>query len=101
MDLKIKTIESLDSRICRPILNAVAEMNESVRIAVLPDHPTPCRIRTHTSASVPFMIYPYVENADGISVYNETSAQKGSFGYMESDEFIKEFLNKMINHEIL
>lgn len=94
VDLKIKTIESLDSRICRPILNAVAEMNESVRIAVLPDHPTPCRIRTHTSASVPFMIYPYVENADGISVYNETSAQKGSFGYMESDEFIKEFFKQ-------
>ena len=39
--LKVKTIENLDKKICRPIIEAVNNMNESVSIAVLPDHPTP------------------------------------------------------------
>ena len=43
-NLKIKTIENLDSRVCKPILEAVQQMNEPITIAVLPDHPTPCRI---------------------------------------------------------
>lgn len=89
--LKTKTIEFLDSRICKPILEAAQKMDEEVRIAVLPDHPTPCRLKTHTSNPVPFMIYPF-DDADGISEYNEESAKKGSYGILETDGFIKELL---------
>lgn len=92
--LKVQTIESLDSRICKPILEHVEKMSEQVRIAVLPDHPTPCRLRTHTSNPVPVMIYNYGEDADGIREYSENTARQGSLGMMESDEFIKEFLKR-------
>lgn len=92
--LKVQTIESLDSRICKPILEHVEKMSEQVRIAVLPDHPTPCRLRTHTSNPVPVMIYNYGEDADGIREYSENTACQGSLGMMESDEFIKEFLKR-------
>ena len=92
--LKIKTIESLDQRICRPILDAIQVMGEPVAIAVLPDHPTPCQKRTHTANPVPFMIYRPGELPDKIATYNEHSAEKGSYGLMHGDEFITEFLKK-------
>ena len=45
-ELKVKTVEYLDSRICRPIVEAVEKMPFPVAISVLPDHPTPCSVRT-------------------------------------------------------
>ena len=90
--LKTRTIEYLDQRLCKPIVEAADRMQESVRIGVLPDHPTPCRLKTHTSNPVPFMIYSKGENADGISEYNECSAINGSLGTLETDGFIKELL---------
>lgn len=91
-NLKIKTIENLDSRVCKPIVQAVQGMDEPVAIAVLPDHPTPCHIRTHTSNPVPFLIYRPGETADGVEVFSERSAKDGSYGLLEGDQFIKEFL---------
>ena len=91
-NLKIKTIENLDSRVCKPIVQAVQGMDEPVAIAVLPDHPTPCHIRTHTSNPVPFLIYRPGETADGVEAFYERSAKDGSYGLLEGDQFIKEFL---------
>lgn len=91
-NLKIKTIENLDSRVCKPILEAVQQMDEPVAIAVLPDHPTPCRIRTHTGDPVPFLIYRPDEQADSVERFSEHSAQQGSYGLLEGEQFINEFL---------
>lgn len=91
-NLKIKTIENLDSRVCKPILEAVQQMNEPVAIAVLPDHPTPCRIRTHTGEPVPFLIYRPGDHADSVEQFSEHSAQQGSYGLLEGEQFINEFL---------
>ena len=89
VDLKIKTIEYLDRRVVKPIMEETAKWNEPVTIALLPDHPTPCRIKTHTSAPVPFIIYKPDTKSDNIQAYNEFSAQKGSFGLLKGDEFMK------------
>lgn len=91
-NLKIKTIENLDSRVCKPILEAVQQMNEPIAIAVLPDHPTPCRIRTHTGEPVPFLIYRPGDHADSVERFSEHSAQQGSYGLLEGEQFINEFL---------
>ena len=91
-NLKIKTIENLDSRVCKPILEAVQQMNEPITIAVLPDHPTPCRIRTHTGEPVPFLIYWPGDHADSVARFSEHSAQQGSYGLLEGEQFINEFL---------
>lgn len=91
-NLKIKTIENLDSRVCKPILEAVQQMNEPVAIAVLPDHPTPCCIRTHTGEPVPFLIYRPGDHADSVERFSEHSAQQGSYGLLEGEQFINEFL---------
>lgn len=93
-ELKKRTIETLDSRVCAPILEAIKNMDEPVSIAVLPDHPTPCSIRTHSSSPVPFLIYRPDCVPDGIDSLSERTAGNGAFGTMKDDEFITEFLKK-------
>jgi len=93
VSLKIRTIEDLDSRVVGPIYEAVKEAAEPVAIAVLPDHPTPCELRTHTSDPIPFLIwYPGIE-ADEIETYDEEAAASGSYGCLEKDGFMQEFMN--------
>ena len=45
---KIESIEYLDKRVTRLIVEALEKAGEDYRILVLPDHPTPIRVRTHT-----------------------------------------------------
>lgn len=93
-ELKKHTIESLDERVCRPILEAVKDMDEPVSIAVLPDHPTPCSIRTHSAAPVPFLIYRPGQMPDEITTMSERTAANGFYGTLANDQFINEFLKK-------
>ena len=93
IDLKLRTIENLDSRAVGPIYEAVKEWDEPVAIAVLPDHPTPCELRTHTSEPVPFIIwYPGIL-PDGVQQYDEQSAEQGAYGLLKENEFMNEFMN--------
>lgn len=92
--LKIRTIENLDSRAVGPIYEAVKAWDEPVSIAVLPDHPTPCELRTHTNEPVPFFIwYPGIE-PDEVQTFDEVAACNGSYGMMKEDEFINEFMKR-------
>ncbi len=90
--LKIKTIEYLDSRVLRPLIDALSEINEDVAIAVLPDHPTPCRLRTHTADAVPFLIYYNGIEADCVETFDELSAKKGCYNQLKGNEFIKKLI---------
>lgn len=92
--LKIKTIEYLDSRVLRPLIEALDTIDDDVTIAVLPDHPTPCRIRTHTSQPVPFVIYNKGIKADAVEHFDEKSVLNGLFGEIAGDEFIKKMIVK-------
>lgn len=89
-ELKKRTIEYLDHRICKPLLEATLAMDEPVTIAVLPDHPTPCKLRTHTDNPVPFIIFRPGARPDKVREYNEYDAKDGMYGIMSNDEFIKE-----------
>lgn len=90
--LKVKTIENLDRRAVGPIYEAVKQWKEPVAIAVLPDHPTPCAVRTHTNQPVPFLIWKSGETPDGVTRFDEFAVAEGKFGVLEKDQFIKEFL---------
>lgn len=93
VDLKLKTIEYLDGRALGPIYEAVKDWEEPVAIAVLPDHPTPCELRTHTNTPVPFLIYYPGIVPDSVQTYDEESCQQGAYGMMEKDEFMNLFMN--------
>ena len=93
MDLKKRTIEDLDNRVVRPIYEEVKNWDEPVSIAILPDHPTPCSLRTHTSEPVPFLIWNPEIQPDNVETFDEVSALHGSYGLLQKDEFIQAFLN--------
>ena len=94
VDLKIKTIEYLSERLIKPILEAINRMSESVTMAILPDHPTPCRLRTHTAEAVPFVIYNPTKMPDTVTQFDEFSVQRGALGILAGDEFMKQLFSK-------
>ena len=90
--LKLKTIENLDSRVVGPVYEEVRTWSEPVAIAVLPDHPTPCELRTHTAEPVPFLIYyPGIE-PDSVERFDEVACVDGVYGLMKENEFMNEFM---------
>jgi 2,3-bisphosphoglycerate-independent phosphoglycerate mutase len=94
VELKVRTIEYLDRRVVKPVLEEVQAWNEPVAIALLPDHPTPCRIRTHTCDPVPFIICKPGQAPDGVAAYDEFAAKKGSYGLLRGDGFIEAFFRQ-------
>lgn len=95
VDLKIKTIEYLDYRVVQPILEEVASWEEPVTIAILPDHPTPCAIKTHTNKPVPFVIYRTNEAGDAVQQYDEFACEKGSYGLLRGMEFMQTLIKPL------
>lgn len=93
VDLKLKTVEYLENRVVKPIFEEVSKWDEPVAIAILPDHPTPCRIKTHVGDAVPFLIYKPEGEADAVERYDEDSAKKGSLGTLTGDEFMRALLS--------
>ena len=93
VDLKLRTIENLDRRALGPIYEAVKDWDEPVAIAVLPDHPTPCQLRTHTAEPVPFLIWHRAIVPDKVQTFDEVAARDGVYGLMKEDEFMNEFMN--------
>ncbi len=91
IDLKIRTIENLDHRTVGPIYEAVKQWKEPVAIAVLPDHPTPCALRTHTADPVPFLIWHPGIIPDEVQTFDEVAACNGSYGLLKEDQFIEAF----------
>jgi 2,3-bisphosphoglycerate-independent phosphoglycerate mutase len=91
-DLKVRTIEALDRRVIGLIAECAAAMSEPVTIALLPDHATPCAVRTHTRDAVPFLIHRPGDKPDGIAEFNEETCRRGSYGLLHGNEFIRAFL---------
>lgn len=75
---KITAIENVDGRVVARIMEAMDRSGEDYRLMILPDHPTPICVRTHTSEPVPYMIYDSRKAIDGIHTYNEKEAAKST-----------------------
>ena len=90
-ELKKTTVEYLDHRVLRPLLSAADPFVEPMTFALLPDHPTPCRLKTHTNAPIPFVIYKPGETPDSVQVYDEDSVSDGYYGTLSGNEFIHAF----------
>lgn len=54
---KVQAIEQIDEKVIGPLVAELEAAGEDFRMLVLPDHPTPVRLRTHTSGCVPYMLY--------------------------------------------
>ena len=91
--LKLKTIENLDARLVRPIIEEVKSWHDMpVSIALLPDHPTPVEVRTHVNEPVPFAIWHQGIEPDMVQAYDETSCADGAYGTLKLGEFMQTFI---------
>lgn len=95
LENKIKAIELIDEKIINPIKRALDEYGEDYKLLVLPDHPTPLRLRTHTGDPVPYMLFKSNRvTIDKDKRYTEDYAMKNGElieeGYTLMDYFLKE-----------
>ena len=90
---KMKALEDFDQFIVKPIFEAEDKFNQELCIAILPDHPTPCKIRTHSKDPVPFVIYNPQKKINKSRIFSEKNAEKGDYGLIENGE---SFMNLFI-----
>ena len=76
VEKKVQAIEYLDKRVIGPLTQTLDEMGISYRLLIMPDHPTPIRVRTHTSDSVPYLLYDSDAPMKETWKYNEKEAAK-------------------------
>ncbi len=88
LERKVQAIEYLDERVIGPVTKALDEAGEAYRILVLPDHPTPIRIRTHTSSPVPYLLYDSTNVQSGNPSYCEENAEKSGHFFAHGCEVI-------------
>lgn len=91
--LKSEAIEAFDAKIVGPMLD-YQKQNPDTRILVLPDHPTPCAIKTHTSNPVPYVMSGVgVTRSHNQSEYTEIDAEKTGVIYSYPWELLSAFFN--------
>jgi 2,3-bisphosphoglycerate-independent phosphoglycerate mutase len=98
LQLKIKAIEAFDEKIVGAILKGMKEFKR-YKILVLPDHPTPLSVRTHTADPVPYVIYSNETrpiSAHG-KTFDEASAGRSGMSIEKGFELIEKFLNPRVS----
>ena len=93
LEHKVLSIEYLDQRLIGPVMEAMDASGEDYKMLIMPDHPTPISIRTHTSDPVPYLIYDSTRQRKTIARYNEKeAAATGNFepeGFRIMERFLK------------
>ena len=94
VEKKVKAIEYLDEKIIRPIVEGLEAAGEDFRMVILPDHPTPICIRTHSAEEVPYLLYDSRKQRKKIGYYNEREAE-ASGNLIEEGHKLIEYLLEM------
>lgn len=92
---KVRAIELIDEKIVGPLLEGLKKAGEDYSILVMPDHPTPLKIKTHVSDPVPYLIYRSTDETDsGISAYTEANCRSTGRFLERGCDLMKELLMK-------
>ena len=94
VEKKVKSIEYLDQRVIGPLTKALDEDKTDYRLLVMPDHPTPIRVRTHTADSVPYLLYDSTQLQSHTWNYNERDAKESGNYVAEGHTIIDKLLQK-------
>lgn len=73
---KIRAIEQIDQQIIGTIAGELEDLRMDFRMLILPDHPTPVSVRTHTADPVPYLLYDSRKKVEGMPEYSERLGQK-------------------------
>lgn len=100
---KVEAIEYLDHRVVRLVKEALDQSEEAYRLLILPDHPTPLYLRTHTSNPVPYLLYDSRKKVSNPFLYNEKEAQESkqfiNQGYLAICRLFEEEPSSIINEK--
>lgn len=94
VDKKVQAIEYLDERVIAPIKAGLEQAGEEFRMLVMPDHPTPISLRTHTGDSVPYLLYDSTKIQDNHWKYNEKEAEQSGHCIAKGCEMIDYLIQK-------
>ncbi|NLD49460.1 MAG: phosphoglycerate mutase, partial [Clostridiaceae bacterium] len=93
IDNKVKSIEMIDDLVVGTILKGL-EKYDDYKVMILPDHPTPLSLRTHTSDPVPYITYRKAQiTKSGITGYDEDQALKTGLAFSEGHKLMDYFLS--------
>ncbi len=88
VEKKVKAIENIDEFVIGPLVEALKEKGEDFRMLILPDHPTPIRVRTHTADAVPYLLYDSAKEESHTWDYNEAEAKESGNYVAKGNEMI-------------
>lgn len=91
---KVKSIELIDEKILTPVWQYLQNCGESYKIMILPDHPTPLAIRTHSIDPVPFMMYSSLHTENGVKTFDEMTAQETGLYIPAGHTLMERFVEK-------
>ncbi len=92
---KIQAVEDLDSKVIAPLLEFARASGERYRILVMPDHPTPVELKTHTNEPIPFAVYDTAEDdTDSTTAFTEKQGRAGSYGCVRGSDILRTILLK-------
>ena len=94
VERKVEAIENIDEHVIKPIYEGLMEAGEDFRMLVLPDHPTPICIRTHTGDSVPYLLYDSTVELDKEWCYNESEGETSGNYVSEGHKLIDKLFEK-------
>jgi 2,3-bisphosphoglycerate-independent phosphoglycerate mutase len=94
IERKIKAIEYVDGKVVRTVKESMDASGEAYRMLILPDHPTPVAIRTHTSDPVPYLLYDSTKKEKHTWHYNEKEAQKSGNVVQKGYELIEKLFQR-------
>lgn len=96
IDNKVRSIELIDEKIVLPLFNYLSSQDEDFKILILPDHPTPLSLRTHTREPVPYIIYTSINGKSAgpasDKVYNEFTAKETGVFVDKGHEMIRKLI---------
>ena len=94
VERKVQAIEYLDERVIRYVKEAMDASGEDYRMLILPDHPTPIEVRTHTSEPVPYLLYDSIKLQENNWQYSEKCAKAGGIYHPLGHELIDYLFSK-------
>ena len=94
LERKLQAIENLDHRIIRLVKDGLDASGEDYRMLVLPDHPTPLRIRTHSAEPVPYLLYDSRKHLGSSTIYCERTAKENGIRRMEGYKMMDVLLER-------
>ncbi len=92
---KVKAIELIEDRTLKLMLSYLESCGDDYRILIMPDHPTPLEIKTHSSEPVPYLLYDSSKNLGGVEAFTEREAAATGNFVEHGPDIMEKLLQKL------